>query len=171
MLSTLALAALVSLPAASSQTLAPADALARLRTATVFQDDAVGYAGALSDNVAAFRVLFDSPDAARSFGALAREGSLVGRLYAAIGLKHHDPTAFAMTLAALRRHADERVLTQFGCLGGSERVGELLRSGDAAVVRLAPGETVPAWLKAHGSGHLDVEGGGYTGEFGRVAAR
>lgn len=170
MLPTLALVALVSLPAASSPTLTPADALARLRTATVFQDKAVGYAGALSDNVAAFRVLFDSPDAARSFAALAREGSLVGRLYAAIGLKHHDPAAFAVTLTALRRHADERVPTQFGCLSDSERLGELLRSSEAAVVRLAPGETLPAWLRVHGSAHLDVEGGGYTGMFGQVAA-
>lgn len=147
------------------------DATQRLMEAETFEDVAIEYDGHLSDGVRAFRVVFAADDAAARFRAIREHGTLVGQLYAAIGLRHHDDAAYDEAVQALRARATERVRVQFGCLGGGETVGELLESAKRPVMRLAPGQTFEEWLRIHQTGHVDIVGGGFTSEFGRVASR
>ena len=147
---------------------APLDAAAateQLLRATVFADQAVSYDGHESDGVRAFRAIYTQPDAAVRFARIAAEGTVVGKLYAAVGLRRIDPAAYAAVKAALLAQRDTRVDAQFGCDGLSLTVGEIIESSRANTIKLAAGESVDAWLAAHKTGELDIDGGGYTAMF------
>ena len=174
-LMTLTIAALLTMSAAAPVTAqepprseAPergdvARALTALLAADTFEDVYIGYAGSLSPNAAAFRILHASPRRVELFTRLVREGSAVGQLYGAIGLYGEDAKVFQWAVGVLRARQDERVATQFGCLGGAETVGALLEAKGA--MRLKPGQTATEWLAVHGSGSLDIVGGGYPSVF------
>lgn len=161
-----------SAPAAAAPVVAPARAplnadaaTEQLLHATVFEDQAVSYDGHESDGVRAFRAIYAEPDAAARFARIAQEGTLVGKLYAAVGLRHHDPAAYAALKSSLLAQRDTRVDAQFGCDGLAPTVGELVESTGPNAIRLAEGESVEAWLAVHKSGELDIYGGGYTAMF------
>lgn len=143
----------------------PQEALQTLLTAEVFEDVRVGYAGQLSTNVRALRVLYASPEAKTLLVKLGQEGSTVGQLYAAIGLHDLDKAAAAQVRQVLRGKSEQHVLSQMGCLGGGFKVGELLERQEPDAVRLQPGQSLEDWFKAHKSGRLDIAGGGYSASF------
>ncbi len=144
---------------------ASADAFNVLWNATVFEDEKIGYSGELSKNVEAFRVLWASPKAGELFEALGQAATPVGRLYGAAGLYHFDPKGFEVAIKRLRGQSQDRVERMSGCMAFSESVGDILESNEPKVVRLNPGQTLMDWFKLHKEGHLDLIGGGYTGEF------
>jgi hypothetical protein len=132
----------------------------RLVQTDTFEDEAIGYAGSLSDNVADFRVLLADGNAGEAFAHLAVKGGAAGKLYALAGLWHTDRAAFA-ALARTMATSKERVKTQFGCLGGVEPVATIVDAG-ATSIRVRDGETVTAALtKMGGSGMMDMVGGSY----------
>jgi len=139
--------------------------------ASTFEDVRVSYDGHLSEGVRAFRVVFAAPDAADRFRDLFARGTLVGQLYATVGLRHHDPVAYADALQKLRARATERVDALFGCDGDAQRVGDLLESREPTAIRLAPGQTYEQWFQSHSSGHPDIVGGAFTSTFGEVPSR
>ena len=146
---------------------APLDADAATRFligATVFEDVAISYDGHESDGARAWRVVFADEDAAARFRRIADEGSAVGKLYAAIGLRTHDDDAYDELIAVLAGDP-ARVTAQFGCSTLSLPIADLIESKEANAVRLTDGEDLNAWLAAHGSGDLDIVGGGYTAWF------
>lgn len=145
-----------------------AQAFETLHNATTFEDTRVGYSGDISTNARAFHAIHTSADAAAVFGVLARSGTAVGRLYGAIGLRHHDPKAFKVVVADLRKASHVNVETLMGCMGGGDTVGGLLEDTSADAVRLKPGQTLDAWFAHHKRGALDVVGGGYTATFTAV---
>jgi hypothetical protein len=166
-----ALSALAPAHAAPPPALSADSALLDLLDAEEFEDLTIGIDGHTSRSVQAFRIVFAAPDAARRLRMLATHGTLVGKLYAAIGLRHHDAAAYSQTLEELARSREERVPARIGCAGLHLRVGELIESTEAGAVRLRPGDTLDAWLKARGGGDLDIVGGGYTAWFSGAAAR
>lgn len=162
-------------PATAASAAAPPrdadEAASALIAADTFEDVGIGYDGQLSPGVRAFRVVFAAKGAADRFREIRARGTLVGQLYATIGLRHYDPVAYAEAVQALRLHADERVATRFGCLGGGERVGDLLESTKPSAIRLSPGQTFQDWMAIHGAGETDIVGGSFTSEFGQVPSR
>lgn len=162
-------------PPAPAPEVAPAtpdEAVRALIDAKTFEDVAISYDGHLSPGVRAFRVVFAAPDAADRFREVADRGTLVGQLYAAIGLRHHDAAAYEETVRKLRAHATERVPAQFGCLGSHELVGDLLESPEPVVIRLSRGQTFEQWMSLHKEGGaMDIVGGAYTSQFGQVPSR
>ena len=88
----------------------------------------------------------------------------MGKLYAAIGLRAHDAAAYDELIAVLASDP-ARVTAQFGCSTLSLPIADLIESKEANAVRLNAGEDLNAWLAAHGSGDLDIVGGGYTAWF------
>jgi len=147
---------------------APLDADAATRfliDASVFEDVAISIDGHESDGARAWRVVFADEDAAGRFRRVAVEGGLVGKLYAAIGLRQHDPAAYDVLVTALAKDPS-RVETHFGCMTGSLPVADLIESKAANAVRLNAGEDLDDWFANHGgSGDLDIVGGGYTAWF------
>lgn len=127
-------ALVLSLVFSSAAAAAPVDdAVAFLVGADVFEDSAVGYDGHESDGARAFAVVFAADDAAARFNDVAARGSVVGRLYAAIGLYDKDRAGFDVAVADLRRLGDVRVNAQFGCFEMMPTVASLLddaRKGD-----------------------------------------
>lgn len=147
------------------------EAVRALIAADTFEDVWISYDGHLSPGVRAFRVVFAAPDAAARFREIRARGTLVGQLYATIGLRHYDPVAYAAAVQALRLRADERVAARFGCLGGGQRVGDLLQSTKPSAIRLSPGQTFQDWMTIHKKGETDIIGGSFTSEFGQVPSR
>jgi hypothetical protein len=144
-LRTTLLVVLFALPAVAASSDSSAEVAFRtLATADVFESAAVGYSGRLSKPVKAFRELVASPDAAALFRRLAAEGTTVGRLYAVIGLRALEPTAYLSELARLSALKVD-VAAQFGCIGRQRPLAEL--------------------LERRRSGDQDVVGGGFTTEF------
>ena len=161
----------VTLSSDVPQLLQSADAIEAYRVLVVtevFADRAVGYAGALSDQVRAFRTLMARPNAAAIFNALFRDATNAGKLYALCGLYHYNRAGFAGARAAMVPLASVQIRTQFGCMGGTEAIGVLVESSAQNAVRLAPGQTLEQWLTANGgSGVFDIVGGGYPVSFAR----
>lgn len=139
--------------------------------AETFEDVKISYEGSFSRGVRAFRAVFASPDAAERFRRIVGQGTLAGRLYATIGLRHHDPAAYAEAVTQLRAREGAYVPAMFGCDGTPRRVGDLLENREATAIRLSPGQTLADWLALHHTGHLDIVGGAFTSEFGEVPSR
>lgn len=51
------------------------------------------------------------------------------------------------------------------------QVGELIESVSPAAIRLAPGQSLQAWLSEHGTGKMDIVGGAYSAAFVGLAGR
>jgi len=137
-----------------------------LLTTETFAGSQIGYDGHLSEQVRAFRLLLAQDSAREIFRQLFQDAGVAGQLYALSGLYLVDREYFNGALEIMRAQSSTVVRTQFGCLGGSMTVGEVLQSQAPNAVRLAPGQSVSSWLQAHdGTGELDIIGGGYPAEF------
>jgi hypothetical protein len=139
-------------------------ATAQLAHAALFEDVAIGIDGHTSDSARAWRVVFAAPDAAARFQDIARHGTTVAKVYAAMGLRTHDRAAYHALITELVSDRST-VAMRTGCLGRHMTVRELVVSDDPDAVRLADGEPLSAWFARHNSGALDVVGGGYTASF------
>jgi hypothetical protein len=86
-----------------------------LKGAERFSIGGVGYAGSLSREERAFRVVWHRSSASDDFRRLISEATIAGRLYALLGLRHLDAPSFQ---AELRRYlrSDAAVETWSGCL-------------------------------------------------------
>jgi hypothetical protein len=148
-------------PPAASTTLptTAAEATEILRSADAFEDTHVGYGGELSRYVAAFRVVLADPGASVAFHDLADRGTPAGRLYGAAGLYFADPPAFDAALARIAADGGD-VPTRHGCLGTSEPVASVIRSGAPTRIVVPEGTTLTSWFTAHPDGaHCDLAGG------------
>jgi hypothetical protein len=76
--------------------------------------------------VAAFNVIFDEPNAAELFEEVAHQGDIAGRLYALSGLMLLGNDVAAGRLEEAIRSGDQKVNTQFGCVGGEEKASKLI---------------------------------------------
>ena len=121
-------------------------ALALLRRAPQFESSGIGFAGAPSDYVRAWRRVLASADAdARFKELLATAVTREGRLDARVGLYVTDRRALA---AAIRDPGWQRaeVETQFGCIGGrmpARDVLEGIANGDWSRDFLSDGRIPP----------------------------
>jgi len=105
--------------------LAVDDAVEFLRQSQVFSDSAVGYAGEPTPQVAAFNVIMDDPHALSHIDLLANTDRPIGRLYALCAYQVLDHDKHAALLETLLQD-NRTVHTQFGCLGGTEPVRDVL---------------------------------------------
>jgi hypothetical protein len=120
-----------------------------LMTAKTFESSAVGEGGALSRNAAAVRTLIREREAPAAFQALYDRGTTVTRLYALAAFWYLRPGEFtALAREVRQRDGDRTVETRSGCIGGREKVAELLEQRARDVVRLQPGTGLYAFMCA-----------------------
>lgn len=154
---------------------APArDAFDLLHAADAFEDTHVGYSGALSRFVAAFRVVLADANAAAGFHALVASATPAGQLYGASGLYFADPPAFDAALTTIASKGGA-VTTGKGCSRDVDPVAAVIRTNDTNPIVVANGTTLDAWFAAHPKGGMcDVAGGcmplSFVGD-GRAAPR
>lgn len=136
------------------------EAIAYLRTAELFEDAYVGYAGERSRGAAALRALLADPDAKTALHDLVAHGTPAGRLYGAAGLYFADPPAYDAALARIAADGGT-VRTQRGCMQDTEEVALVIRSGAKERVAVPEGATLSATLSAHANkgGACDMAGG------------
>jgi len=137
-----------------------------LSNTMVFQEAHVGFAGELSENVRAFRRIRSSPHARTLFVDLAREATVVGRLYGAIGLRALDTEAFDEAVEALRALGSHHVLVHAGCDHDSIPLDILLENDSPGAIRVVPGYDGEGSMVI-GTGLNDVVGGGFGSSFER----
>jgi len=97
-----------------------------LANTEIFADAAVFNSGEPSPQVAAFNVLLDQEDALVRFERLADGSKVAGRLYALCGFQVLNRPRY-QALAEELKQSSKEVETQFGCIGGREKVAELVQ--------------------------------------------
>jgi hypothetical protein len=74
----------------------------------------------------AFQTLISDPNAKEKFTSLFEKGNTCSKLYALCALHSIDPTAFEKFSKSI--NMDEEIYTQFGCIVGNIKAGEMLKS-------------------------------------------
>ena len=93
----------------------PPSAFVVLATATQVSGTAVGYAGTMSPEVEAWRVLLAQPDASDAFRRLFERGTLVGQFYALCGLHLIDRPEYNRLAPAYFQQDDGVSGMIYGC--------------------------------------------------------
>jgi len=120
-----------------------------LMTAKQFESSAVGDGGSLSGYAAAVRTLIREREAPAAFQTLYERGSAITRLYALAAFWYLRPGEFPGLACEVRqRDGNTTIETQHGCIGGREKVADLLENGARNVVRLQPGTGLYAFACA-----------------------
>jgi hypothetical protein len=141
-----------------------------LAVAKRFEDVAIGFAGAPSMLVKAYRELLKQPQADVAFKSLLKEATLPGQLYALCGVYYTDHSFFLTVIEEYKNRSDY-VGTLFGDVGGDMPASEIVESKAPNVVRLSsPKQTISEWLRKNQAvtkkGYLlDIVGGGYPSWF------
>ena len=107
-------------------------AVAMLRTSDHFMSAGIGYAGVTPNEVLAWRVIFNRPDADSIFQDLLSTSTVAGQLYALAGLRFSNSGAFPKAAARLQGNLG-LVQTIRGCIVSTETVAEVvadIRQGD-----------------------------------------
>lgn len=86
----------------------------------------VGYAGSMSAGESALRRILKQTDAVSRLEAMLSTASPAGQLYALLGLRARDRTAYARALEKLQT-IDAKVETAHGCLLGHESFRDLVK--------------------------------------------
>jgi len=111
----------------------------RLMRTKTFEAATVGEGGKRSDNAAAVRTLIREREAPAAFQALYDSGSPIAALYALTAFWYVRPAEFLAHVRQVRdRYGDRTIDTMDGCVGGRQRVGDLLESKHDNV-RFPPG--------------------------------
>ena len=119
--------------------------VAILRTADHFTSAGIGYAGITPNEVLAWRVVFNRPDADSIFHDLLNSSTVAGQLYALAGLRFSNSAAFAKAAARFQGNLG-LVQTIRGCIGSTQTVAEVvqnIRQGDW-VREFIVGRLIPA---------------------------
>ena len=134
-----------------------------LMTARQFESSAIGDGGSLSRYAAAVRTLIREREAPAAFQTLYDRGSAVTRLYALAAFWYLRPGEFPALVGEVRqRDGNATIETQHGCIGGREKVIDLLEKRSRDVVRLQPGTGLYAFacaMRKRTSFTVDVIGG------------
>ena len=120
-------------------------AVAILRTSDHFTSAGIGYAGITPNEVLAWRVIFNRPDADRIFQDVLNTATVAGQVYALAGLRFSNSGAFTKAAARLQGNLG-LVQTIRGCIVSTQTVAELvedIRQGDW-VREFIAGRLIPA---------------------------
>jgi len=101
-------------------------AVAILRTSDHFTSAGIGYAGITPNEVLAWRVIFNRPDADSIFEDLLNTATVAGQLYALAGLRFSNSGAFPKAASGLQGNLG-LVQTIHGCIVGTQTVAEVVR--------------------------------------------
>ncbi len=101
-------------------------AVAILRTADHFTSAGIGYAGITPNEVLAWRVIFNRPDADSIFEDLLNTATVAGQLYALAGLRFSNSGAFPKAASRLQGNLGI-VQTIHGCIVSTQTVAEVVR--------------------------------------------
>jgi hypothetical protein len=111
----------------------------RLMRTKTFESATVGEGGKRSDNAAAVRTLIRQREAPAAFQTLYDSGSPIAALYALTAFWYLRPAEFLTHVRQVRdRYGEKEIDTRDGCVGGRQRVDDLLESKKDNV-RFAPG--------------------------------
>lgn len=108
----------------------PEQAYKLVKTANKYSIGGVGVAGTISESEKGFRVILASPDAASQFEKLMSEATPSGQLYALLGLKAKDTSAYQAALKTLES-AKTKVTVTAGCEIYETTVAEVAEEIDA----------------------------------------
>jgi hypothetical protein len=120
-------------------------AIAVLRTSDHFTSAGIGYTGITPNEVLAWRVIFNRPDADSIFQDLLNTSTAAGQLYALAGLRFSNSGAFSKAAARLQGKLS-LVQTVRGCIVSTQTVAEVvgeIRQGDW-VREFIAGRLIPA---------------------------
>lgn len=73
----------------------------------------------------AFRILLSQPKPKETFASLFEKGGTAAKLYALCALNSIEPEAFTKLSGKMK--PDEMIMTQFGCIVGETKVGEIIK--------------------------------------------
>jgi hypothetical protein len=110
-------------PCAQSEQSAPDTTL---RKTGLFALGGIGAAGSMSEGERALREVVKESDAAARLEKLLSDASPAGQLYALLGLRLRDRTAYERALGKLRT-MDAKVQTARGCILQQESFGDLVK--------------------------------------------
>jgi hypothetical protein len=129
-----------------------------LRTATCFESTHIGDSGVLSTYVAAFRVIYQQPEAAALFRVLSTDAGRAGQLYALSGFYFTEPVLFHAEIERLRQRGG-RVCVMHGCIRTHDWVSNVLEAkGDR--IRIPLGRTLEQrWAEQKATTMDDISGG------------
>jgi len=99
---------------------------ATLRKAQLFALGGIGVAGSMSEGERALREVLKESDVAARLEKLLSDASPAGQLYALLGLRLRDRTAYERALQKMRT-TDAKVQTARGCILQQESFGDLLK--------------------------------------------
>jgi hypothetical protein len=99
---------------------------ATLRKTELFALGGIGVAGTMSEGERALREVLKEPDLSARLEKLVSEASPAGQLYALLGLRLRDRTAYERALEKLRT-TDAKVQTARGCILQQESFGDLVK--------------------------------------------
>jgi hypothetical protein len=116
-------ALILSVPCAQSEQSAPD---ATLRKAQLFALGGIGVAGSMSEGERALREVLKEPDVPARLEKLLSDAPPAGQLYALLGLRLRDRTAYERALGKLRI-TDAKVQTARGCMLSEESFGDLVK--------------------------------------------
>jgi len=125
-----------------AEELSASDSVSWLQHTRIFALGGIGAAGVMSDGERALRAVLKQSDASMSLETLLSHASQAGQLYALLGLRLRDRTAYARALHTLPPR-DSQVDTMRGCIVGHESFRELLRQIDRGMYD--PLLSQPAW--------------------------
>ena len=141
----LALHAFPHVPQSDTQSIPGSPQPLALRTADHFTSAGIGYAGITPNEVLAWRVVFNRPDADSIFQDLLNSSTIAGQLYALAGLRFTNSVAFAKAAARFQGNLG-LVETIRGCIGSTQPMAELvedIKQGDW-VREFIAGRLIPA---------------------------
>jgi hypothetical protein len=139
----------------------------RLSNTQYFAGPAVGIGGTEPHESKALRSLASHRGGGKAFKYLLLTGTLAGKMYALVGLRHTNPLFFWVVVQPFRVWPGE-VETIFGCVIQKVEIRELVETSGANPVRLKGGESINQWWKRRKTGvevNIDILGGGYTSMF------
>jgi len=135
-----------------------------LMRAGTFETSHVHEGGELSKNAASVLTLIREREAPAAFQALYDNGTPVAALYALTAFWYLRPDDFPALLRRVReRYGARTVDTLSGCIGDTQKVGDLLESHKRSALRLPPGSGRAALLCATAKlkgFNVDFVGGG-----------
>jgi hypothetical protein len=105
---------------------AEAAADAGLERASMFALGGIGVAGTMSSGERALREILEKPDAVAQLERLLTRATPAGQLYALLGLRMKDRTAYARAIQKLKP-SDAKVETARGCMLSQDPFGDLVK--------------------------------------------
>jgi hypothetical protein len=133
-----------------------------LLNAESFSDGGTGVSGTPTAETVAFKHIFFSENAGKTFDLLLANANFEGKLYALCGLYFYDFQKYK-TYMEKYLNFNDRVTYFAGCLQEEIKISELIKDNDKDVVRLiSNSQTIEAWINennAHNGYSVDFYGG------------